>query len=148
MCLHNGIKDCKMLKPSFANILLYLLIKYIVVYVVFMFATNNFKMLQISNIKDASDLFYYLWIILFIPIVNMVLFSGPLFLSFRVKHRIYFFVLLGLIIMAEYFVYVYFTSQKHIDIRGVYIELISLAVFYLCFFRTINLIGRTAKYNQ
>jgi len=68
-----------MLKPSFVNILLSLLLKYVVVYVVFMFATNNFKLLELNNIKNGEDLFYYLWIIFFIPFVNMALFSAPLF---------------------------------------------------------------------
>ncbi|MBC6492286.1 hypothetical protein BC349_14590 [Flavihumibacter stibioxidans] len=129
-----------MLKPSFVNILLYLLLKYMLVYAIFMLVTNNFKMLQIQNIKNGSDLFYYLWIISLIPVINMILFSAPLFLAFKAKRRIYFLVLVGLVIVAEYFVYVYFTSQKHIDVRGVAIELIGLVVFYLCFFRSINLI--------
>lgn len=127
-----------MFKPSFVNILFYLLLKYVVVYAVFMFATNNFKLLQIGNIKNGGDLFYYLWIILFIPVVNMILFSVPLFLAFKVKNWVYFFTVIGLITVAEYFIYVYFTSQKHIDMRGVYIELIGLIVFAFCFFKPIG----------
>lgn len=110
-----------------------------------MFTTNNFKMLQISNIKNGSDLFYYLWIVLFIPVVNMLLFSVPLFLSFKVKRGVYFSAIIGLVTIAEYFVYVYLTSQNHIDIRGVYIELIGLGVFCLCFFKSIVLIFKQKR---
>ena len=133
-----------MLKPRYVNILLYLLLKYIVVFVVFMFATNNFKMLQIGGIRNGGDLFYYLWMVLFFPVLEMILFSVPLFLALKIKRWIYFFAVIILIIVAEYFSYVYFTSEKHINIKGVYIELIGLVVFCLCFFRTINLIFKRA----
>lgn len=127
-----------MLKPSFGNILVYLFLKYIVIYGIFMVKTHNYKLLEISNIKNGEDLFYYLWIILFIPIVDMLFFSVPFYFSFKVKKGISFFILIGLILVLEYFVYVYFTSQKYIDMNGVYIELISLVVLYLFFFRKIN----------
>ena len=103
-----------------------------------MISTNNFKLLEINNIKNPGDLFYYLWIVLFIPVVNMLFFSVPFFLSFRVKKTIYFFVIIGVITFLEYLTYVYFTSQKHIDFRGVIIEIIGLILFYFLFFKKIN----------
>ena len=127
-----------MLRTSFINILGYLLLKYIVVYAVFMIATNNFKLLGIDNIKNGNDLFYYLWIVLFIPIMNMIFFSFPYFLSFKIKKRGYFFLSIGLIVLLEYLGYVYFTSQKSIDVKGIYISLISLCILYFLFFRRIN----------
>lgn len=133
-----------MLKPSYVNILLYVLLKYIVVFVVFMVATNNYKMLQIGGIKDGASLFYYLWMILFFPVIEVVLFLVPLFLAFKIKKPVLFFCVIGLIMVAEYFIYVHFTSQKHINIKGVYIGLIGLVVFYLCFFRAIGSIFKRA----
>lgn len=127
-----------MLRPSFANIVLYIFVKYLIVYAVFMVATKNFKLLEIGKIKNGEDLFYYLWIILFIPIVNILLISVPLFLSFKVKNKIYFLSLIVIIFLVEYFVYVYFTSQKYFDVKGIIIEIISCVIFYLFFYRKIN----------
>lgn len=132
-----------MLKPSFINIILYTLLKFIIIYIVFMIATSNFKLLQLNNIQNGSDLFYYLWLVLFIPVMNMLFFSVPFFLSFKIKSKTYFLITVVSIAVLEYLLYVYFTSQKYIDVKGTYIELISLGVFYLLFFKRINAIGKT-----
>lgn len=127
-----------MLNPSFKNILLYVVLKYIIVYIIFMIATNNFKLLKVGSIRNVEDLFYYLWMILFIPIVNMLLFTAPLFLSFRVKRITYFIILVGLISGLQYLTYVYFTSQRHIDAKGIIIEIIGLILLYTLFFKKIK----------
>lgn len=102
-----------------------------------MIFTNNYKMLHIGGIKDASSLFYYLWMVLFFPVLEMMLFSGPLYLVFKIKGWIWFFSTIGLVVVSEYFVYVYFTSQRHINMKGIYIELIDLVVLGGCFFKEI-----------
>jgi hypothetical protein len=127
-----------MLKPSFRNILLFLLIKYIVAYIVFMVTTNNYKMLEIGGIKDGSSLFYYLWMILFFPVLEMILFSLPFFLAFKIRNPIFFCLILGLISVLEYFVYIHFTSQKHVSIKGISLEVMGLVILCICFFRSIG----------
>ena len=136
-----------MLKPSFRNILLYLLIKYILAFIVFMVATNNYKMLQIGGIKDGSSLFYYLWMVLFFPVLEMILFSLPFFFAFKLRNPVLFCFSIGIIIVLEYFVYVYFTSQKHISVKGVAIEAIGLIVLGMCFFRAIGIKFRRTALN-
>lgn len=126
-----------MLKPSYLNVLFFLLLKYIVVYVIFACATD-FKMPQISNIKNGADLFLFLWMNLFFPVLEMILFSVPLYFALKIKRWVSFFLVIALITVSEYFVYVYFTSDKHINIKGVFIELIGLTVFVVCFFRVIS----------
>lgn len=127
-----------MLKPTFLNILFYILFKYLIVYLVFMIATNNYKIIQVSNVKNGADLFYYLWLLLFLPVVSMVLFSAPYYLLFRIKNKDIFIVAIVTILLVEYLFYVYFNSQKHIDMRGILMVLISSIVFYLMFFKKIN----------
>lgn len=127
-----------MLKPTFLNILFYNLLKYLIVYLVFMITTNNYKMFQVNNINSGIDLIYYLWLLLFLPTVSMVVFSAPYYFSFQIKNKNIFLITIVIILFVEYLFYIYFNSQKHIDMRGVWMTLISSVVFYLMFFKRIN----------
>jgi hypothetical protein len=127
-----------MLKSTFFNILFYLFLKYLVAYVVFMIMTKNYAMLQVKNLKNTEDILLYLWLVLFIPIVNVALFSLPYYFSFKLKSGILFFLSIALILFLEYLFYVYLNSQKHIDTNGIIVVLISIVIFYLFFFKRIN----------
>lgn len=125
-----------MLKFSFLNILFYFLIKYIVFYAFLMFKDNSFKLLEIGNIKNGADLFYYLWLILFLPVACMIIFTAPLYFTFKVKSIIYFLLLIGLFVVVEYFIYTYLASQAN-PINGVYNGVISLLLLFLFFFKSM-----------
>lgn len=127
-----------MLKASFKNILLYILLKYLFFYGLMMFENNNFRLLRFYNLKNGEDWFYYLWLLLSLPVLNMMLFSAPIYFSFRLKNIGYFILAIMAIILAEYFVYVFFTSEKHINMNGVYNGIISLLLFFLFFFKPIR----------
>ncbi len=127
-----------MLKASVKNILLYILLKYLLFYVFIMFKNNDFRLLHFYNLKNGEDWFYYLWIVLFMPVVSMILFSAPIYFSFKLKNAVYFILAIVTIIVAEYFVYVFFNSQRHIDMYGVYNGIISLFFFNLLFFKPIS----------
>lgn len=127
-----------MLKASFKNILLYILVKYLFFYVVMMFKINDFRYLQLSDLKNGEDWFLYLWMILFLPVLCMILFSAPIYFSFRLKSIGYFILAIMAIIVAEYFVYVFFTSERHVDMNGIYNGIISFLMFYLFFFKQIK----------
>ncbi len=128
-----------MLKPTFTNILLYLFLKYIADYLFLMFKYNNFEFLNAAiSIRNGQDLFYYLWLVLFMPVISILLFSAPIYFSFKIKNIIYFTLLMSIILVAEYFVYVYFTSRK--PLYGIINEIISLFFLLLFFFKSIRLI--------
>lgn len=128
-----------MFKVSFKNVLLYILLKYLLFFIFAMFMTNNFKLLHFYNLKTGEDWFLYLWLVLFFPVLSMILFSAPIYFSFRLKRIGYFILTISAILVAEYFVYVFFTSEKHVNMKGVYNGVISLLVFYLFFFKQINI---------
>lgn len=130
-----------MLRPTFLNITVFIFVKYLLIYLIFMVATNNYKLLQIGNIKNGQDLFYYLWLVLFIPIVDFIIFSVPYFLSFKSKSRSLFICSVLLITVCEYFVYVYFTSQKILDIKGLWISVISLIIYFILFYKKVYKYG-------
>lgn len=125
-----------MLKPTFYNILFYLFIKYIAFYLYLAFKNNDFYFFEVSNMKY----FMYWWMLLFLPIVIIFIFSAPIYFSLKIKSPIYFMLLMGAILVAEYFVYVFFTSDKHVDMNGVYNGIISVLFLLLFFFKHIRLI--------
>ena len=124
-----------MLKPKLRNILLFWLCKYVAFYILMMFKNNNYTFLQVNEIKNGEDLFLYLWLFMFLPVVCMLNFATPMYYSFKVKSLVYFFLITVALIIVEYFVYVYFTSDKHIDMNGINNGIISVLFFIFFFFR-------------
>jgi ABC-type Na+ efflux pump permease subunit len=126
-----------MLKPTFLNICISIILKYLIFYILLMIINDEFKLLQVNNIKNGQDLFYYLWIVLFFPIVDMILFATPLYYSLRAKSL---FSVLGIvtILVIEYFIYAYFTSQKVFNQDAFLKMIISMIVLIIFFHKTIK----------
>lgn len=127
-----------MLKPKFGSILIYFLIKYIVVYALLMFIYHNYGMIEhIKDIETGADLFLYLWMVLFLPITDVVIFSFPFLFLFRLNNKALLVVCLIIIVILEYLVYVYFTSMEIMSSGGIIIESIGFALFCFLFYRRI-----------
>ena len=125
-----------MLKPVIKNILFYLFLKYIFFYIFMMFKNNNFYFIN-PGIRNVADLFYYLWIFLFLPGLCIVLFSAPIYFAFKVKNTFYFIMIISTIFIGEYFLYTYFASETNL-INGVYNGIMSILFFLLFFFKEIS----------
>jgi len=127
-----------MLKPIFRNILLYIFLKYLIFYVFMMFRNNNFYLVN-PGIRDGADLFYYLWIFLSLPVFISVLFSPPIYYSFRIrmKKTIYFVLINIIVLIAEYFIYTSFASQLN-SWNGIYNAIIGIIIFILFFYKRIR----------
>lgn len=124
---------------TFKNVLLYILIKYLVFYLFRMIKMNDYRFLKINELTTPGDWFYYLWLILFLPAVSMLLFAIPIYYSFRIRNIFLYLLTILSIFVAEYFVYVYWTSDKHIDMNGIVNGIIGILLFILFFFRNIIL---------
>ena len=125
-----------MLKPVIRNILFYLLLKYILFYIFMMFKNNNFYFIN-PDIRSGADLFYYLWVFLFLPVLCMFIFSVPLYFAFKRKNVIYFILITSAFLVIEYFLYTYLASQMNL-VNGIYNGIISLVLLLLFFFRSIG----------
>lgn len=110
-------------------------IKYLVFYLFIMFKNDNFYLTN-PSIKDGADLFYYLWIFLSFPVIISILFSVPLYYSFRLKNKIYFILINILVLVFEYGIYTYFASQLDLW-NGIYNIIISIFLFIMLFHKTI-----------
>lgn len=119
------------------QIILYLFIRYIVFFVFLMFKDQNTKLIEFTSLKSAEDWFYHLWVVLFLPVLSVVLFTIPLYLAFRVKKPLGFITIVLAILVIDYFIYVFFTSDKHIDSNGIYNALISAVLLFFFFRKSI-----------
>lgn len=128
-----------MFKPVYKNIWLFFFVKYLVFYLILMVKNNDFTLIQLSELKTFQDVFYYLWMLLFLPVLGFILFSVPIYYAFKQKRIIYFILFIGLTLVAEYFMYTYFASQLNL-VNGVYNGLLSLVFLSLFFFKHINLL--------
>lgn len=129
-----------MLKPTLRNILLYLFLKYIVFCAFIMIKNNNLRLLQIKTISDlGNSILYFLLMIMPLILLNMVLFSAPIYFSFKLKNIIHFTLIIISFLVAEYFLYTYLTSQNSF-INGVYNGIISVLFLFLFFFKEIRML--------
>ena len=127
-----------MLKPTVLNICISILLKYLIFYIILMMINNEFKLLQINNIKNGTDLFYYLWIVLFFPIVDMILFAAPLYFGLKARKALSFIMIIIITLLIEYFIYAYFTSQKLVNRDALFKVIISLIILFIFFYKTIR----------
>lgn len=128
-----------MIKPNYKNVLLFILMKYLLFYIFLMLKNENYTLIRINDLKTSDDWFYYLWIFLFMPCLVSIFFSAPIYFSFRIKKFPIFVFLIGVIFLAEYFLYTYFASQTDL-INGVYNGVISVLLFVLFFYKHIALL--------
>lgn len=124
----------------FKKILLFFLLKYIILYALLMLLNKNDSILRIASFKNVEDWFYYGVLLLLLPITNMVLFSGVLYVALKSQSLIKLISLVSGVWVAEYFLYVFFTSQRHVDVNGVYNVIIGSLLFLLFFFKRIKVI--------
>jgi hypothetical protein len=132
-----------MAKVRFRIVLLYFLLKYVILYILIMFLKNDYTFLRVDKLKSGEDWYYYVF--MFMPIINIVLFSAVVYFSFRLKNFIAFIALISLVSIAEYFVYAFFTSQKHVDEYEVYNGIIGILLFILLFHPQIMQVYRLSK---
>lgn len=125
-----------LMKPTLLNIMLFWLVKYVAFYSFMMFKTNNYAFIKVNEIKNGVDLFFYLWIFLFLPIVCMIILSVPLYFSLKASKINYFLLIVCITLIAEYIIYTYSASQADL-MNGVYNSIISSCSY---FYFTINIL--------
>lgn len=125
-----------MLKPTILNILLFWFVKYIAFYILMMFKNNNFALLKVNEIKTGEDLFFYLWLFLFLPVASMLVFTAPVYYSFKTRSIVYFILIIGIVLLAEYFGYTFSASTSDLT-NGIYNGIFSILFLLLFFYRHI-----------
>lgn len=119
-----------MLKPNLLTILLYWYVKYIAFAIYFL--PNGLN--KSFTINDISSFFGYCIYISLFALVFMILFSAPMYFSFKVKNIFGVILLMGVIFVAEYFTYTELASESN-PMNGIDNGVIGLLVFVLFFFK-------------
>ena len=131
-----------MMKLTFKNVLLYVFLKYLIFYVFLMFRNEDFKLLEMDNLIHGHTFVYFFLFMLPLSVVSMIFFSAPLYYSFKLRRGLLFLLLLGVVCVADYFMYTYLASPSDMK-NGIYLEIIGILLFLLFFYRRIVL-----KFNQ
>ena len=117
------------MKSAFKITSSFFLIKYLVFYTFMMFKNQNFYILNISNFKSLENIIYYLFIFLLLPFILIFIFTLPVYFSLKIKNSFFYFFMFFLFLVLEYFIYVYFNSEKVLDKNGFYNSVISVVIF-------------------
>ena len=125
------------MKISFKKILLFVLLKYFVFYVFMMFKNSNYALIKIGELKSIEDVFYYIFLFSFLPIVCFALFSAPIFYSFSKRNLNVFILVNTAILITEFVIYTYLASQSN-WYNGMFNAIISLFCFPLVFWKEIR----------
>ena len=131
-----------MLNPSILNIFLFWFVKYVLFYILQMFRSGNYALIEFGELKSSEDWYYYLWLFLFMPVICMLIFTTPVYLSFKSKGQSTQLLILLAVLIAEYFIYTYLASPADLW-NGVYNGLIGISVFMFFFYK--NLFGFIEK---
>ena len=125
------------MKISIRKILLFMMLKYLVFYIFMMFKNSNYALIEIGDLNSFGDIFYYLWIFLFLPIVCFVLFSVPIYYSFSKRNLNFFLLINAGILIAEYILYTFLASESNL-FNGMFNAIISLLCFPVIFWKEIR----------
>ncbi len=126
--------------------MLYFLLKYLLFYAGNILYQGSYQWLDLTALKSGQDVFYWLWIFGFLPVVSIVLFAVPLSLILHSSRPFSFSCALAGFVAVDYAFYVFFNSQQPLDAYGLYHEIIGLAVLAFLFHGRIRAIfSGTAK---
>src|SRR5687767_8450898 len=96
-------KIINMLRPAFKNIILFFFLKYFLFYIFLMLKNNDYTFIQINQLQNDEDVFFYLWLFLFLPVLCTIIFSAPIYFALKLKSMFYFMLLISGVLIAEYF---------------------------------------------
>ncbi len=131
-----GIRDFKMKHPTFLKICFCIFLKYMAFFLFLMFKNKNYYFIN-PDIRDGSDLFYYSWLLLSLPLLAIITFGVPVYYSFRIKSALLFLLVVLVLIIGEYFSYTYLASPLDL-INGRYNALFTILFFGLFFFKEVK----------
>src|SRR5688500_6650376 len=107
-----------MTHPTFLKICFCIFFKYISFFLFLMIKNGDYYFIN-HVIRNSSDLFYYLWILLSLPLITIIIFGFLFYYSFRVKNIFLFLFIILSLLVGEYFLYTYLASPLDLT-NGVY----------------------------
>lgn len=126
-----------MFEPTIKKIVLFIFIKYLAFYIFMMFKNGNYALIKLNELRTLQDVFYYMWIFLFLPTLVSILFTAPIYYAFKTNQPALFVLIIGLFFVAEYYIYTNLASQIDLN-NGLYNAFLGLLVLIILFFNPIS----------
>lgn len=127
-----------MLKPSVERILLFLLLKQFFYYLYYMWSLNYF-ILTTPRFRDIAWTipgFILFWAIHYIT--SLILFSIPLYFSFKIKNFTILTVCVSSILILEFIIYINLSNQKIVDVNLWHYFMINMLLLISFFYKTFK----------
>lgn len=129
-----------MCKPTFLNIIIYLLLTSITFYVLMMFKNQDYRLIEMDNLLRGYSFIYFAFVMMPLPFFSIILFSLPIYYSFKIKNSVYWGLLMIAILIGKYLFYIFMTSRILYDLNGIYYLLINFIYLILFFSSEMKLI--------
>lgn len=124
-----------MLRLTTSRLLTFWVVKYIAFYVLLMVKNKNYFFLRVDQIRSTGDTFYYLFMVLFLPLLCFFLLSAPLYYVLKSDSRPLK-ALIVFLILCEYVLYTWLASQLNYW-NGIYNAMLSVLFILLFFYKYI-----------
>jgi hypothetical protein len=122
------------MKPSYLVVALSLYTKYFLLFL-FLMGKNHIYYFVAPGIRDGADLFYYLWLLLSLPTLEVLCFSAPLYWALTARNRrLAAAITLGSVVLGA--VCYHYLASTMDPSNGVILALIGGVVQGLLFFKT------------
>ena len=112
------------------QVAIFFFLKYILFYVFLMLKNKNYQLIRTDSFTSWQDWFYYLFLILFLPTIELILFYPFIHWLLKVKNKITFWVTLIPFLAVEYLFYTYLASSSNWE-NGIYNSLFSVVAFFV-----------------
>ena len=130
-----------MQKPTYWKVVLFLIVKTVVFAIFIAFVHNRYISYITDPYKEAglltNTISYMGYILIFGIIPTFVIFSFPIYLSFRIKRPIYFAAAIVAILLLDYLSYSWLDGFAN-NLERFYFWISDLFCFLFFFYRTIN----------
>ncbi len=120
------------------KIILYIFLKYTLLYLLLMVIWDNGALIKYGTINDLKGWFSYLCIYYLVPTFSLILLSWLLYFSLTMNSLSALIVLFSIYILADYLMFVYLVGNSFIHIHGFYSILIGTTLFLAMFHKRIS----------
>jgi hypothetical protein len=122
-----------MLRPSYKNVVFCIILKFILFLWILGIKRNDYRLMSFH----LDTLIYYLVIVFPIILIDIVLFSAPIYFAFKVKNFFLFALAIVILLIIDSCLYVVGTSYSVNDRNGIIYFTISSWALIFFFYKTI-----------
>ncbi len=125
------------MRPSIWKVALSIFLKYVVFFFGLNLSRKTYNFFDISSLSNVRDFIYYAFVILFLPFLDIVIFSAPLYFSLTVKNKRLLIVSVLIVTLLQYILYEFLNSGNIFNAQGILLSILGLITLAVFFFKCI-----------